>query len=96
MGGAPWCFLPPDHGYSMVGEPEDTGTGYRVTLTRTGSSSYYGDDSPSVFVDFIFDSDYRLHIKVAKKSCRPYATIMILIYAFLWIENLKFSYFSRN
>jgi len=48
----------------MDGEPEDTGSGYRVTLNKSGNSSYFGDDSSTIFADFIFDSDYRLHIKV--------------------------------
>lgn len=52
----------------MVGQPEQTPTGYRVTLNRSTNVSYYGNDAQTLTADFEIQADYRLRIKVRKKK----------------------------
>lgn len=62
--GAPFCHVPSDYGYKMVGQPEQTPTGYQVTLNRSTNASYFGNDAQTLTAEFQIQSDYRLRIKV--------------------------------
>lgn len=61
---APWCFLPPSHGYRMDGNPVPTPKGYQVDLLRVNTPSWYGADVTAIRVDVEFHTDSRLRVKV--------------------------------
>jgi alpha-glucosidase (family GH31 glycosyl hydrolase) len=48
----------------MVGNPVDTAKGYRVTLQRVRTPSWYGADVDQVTVDVEFHTDSRLRVKI--------------------------------
>ena len=60
----PWCFVPPSHGYRMVGSPTVTAKGFQVNLNRVTTPSWYGGDIDRVTLDAEFQEDYRLRVKV--------------------------------
>ncbi|ELU14503.1 hypothetical protein CAPTEDRAFT_200669 [Capitella teleta] len=62
---APSCFVPAEHGYRMVGQPEETGKGYRVIIRRINYPSWFGSDANVVQVDIEFQADERLRIKLS-------------------------------
>ncbi|ELU05446.1 hypothetical protein CAPTEDRAFT_63978, partial [Capitella teleta] len=62
---APSCFVPAEHGYRMVGQPEETGKGYRVIIRRINYPSWFGSDLNVVQVDIEFQADERLRIKLS-------------------------------
>ncbi|ELU08739.1 hypothetical protein CAPTEDRAFT_110115, partial [Capitella teleta] len=62
---APSCFVPAEHGYRMVGQPEETGKGYRVIIRRINYPSWFGSDVNVVQVDVEFQADERLRIKLS-------------------------------
>lgn len=62
--GTPWCHVPRSYGYKMVGQPEQTPTGYKVTLSRSTNASYFGSDAERLTANFEIESDYRLRVKV--------------------------------
>ena len=64
--GTPWCHLPRDYGYRMVGDPEVLPNGYRVNLQRATNISYVGGDAENLTAIFEIQSNERLRIKVCK------------------------------
>lgn len=64
----PWCFSPQSHGYRMVGNEVVTAKGYRVTLQRVNTPSWYGSEINQVTVDVEFHTDSRLRVKVSPSS----------------------------
>ena len=64
-GDAPKCFYPAGFGYKASGSVIDTPTGKTVNLTRKSDQpSQYGGDVESLRVDVLYDTPYRLHVKV--------------------------------
>ncbi|CAL8083188.1 unnamed protein product [Orchesella dallaii] len=68
--GTPWCHVPANYGYKMVGTPEETPNGYRVTLSRSTNASYFGNDAETLTATFEVQSDYRLRIKITDGTDR--------------------------
>ena len=63
--GVPWCYVPPEHGYSMVGEPVETPSGYEVNLRRKNYPSWFGQDILEVKLEVEFQENHRLRLKVS-------------------------------
>ncbi|CAL8087113.1 unnamed protein product [Orchesella dallaii] len=66
----PTCFFPRNWGYKMVGEPVNTGHGFRVALERITTSTVFGGDSNELNVEVDFQSDYRLRLKITDNQPR--------------------------
>ncbi|CAG7728912.1 unnamed protein product, partial [Allacma fusca] len=66
----PSCYLPKSYGYRMVGQPENTGNGFRVNLQRATSISMFGSDSEALTLETFYESDYRLRIKITDGTPR--------------------------
>ena len=63
--GVPWCYAPPELGYSMVGEPEVTPKGYRVNIRRKEFNTWFTKDIWDATVDVEFQENERLRVKVS-------------------------------
>jgi hypothetical protein len=63
--GTPWCFMPREQGYRVVGDITDTVKGYSATLQRIDTPSWYGSDINTVLLEVEFHTADRLRIKVA-------------------------------
>ncbi|ELT99254.1 hypothetical protein CAPTEDRAFT_104310 [Capitella teleta] len=63
--GPPACFIPKEHGYRMVGQPEETNKGYQVILRRVNYPSWFGAEVNDVLVEVEFQADERLRIKLS-------------------------------
>ena len=61
---SPYCFMPKEHGYRMVGDPVETPSGYEVVLKRISYPTWYGLDIDDVLLEVDFQSDSRLRMKV--------------------------------
>lgn len=59
----PYCFMPKSHGYKQI-SVVDTNKGLRVTLDRRNTPSWFGDDINRVVIDFEYQENYRLRVKV--------------------------------
>lgn len=66
----PTCFFPRNYGYKMVGEPVNTGHGFRAQLQRSTTSTLFGGDINDLIVEADFQSDYRLRIKITGEQPR--------------------------
>lgn len=66
----PTCFFPRNYGYKMVGEPVNTGHGFRVELERATTSTLFGGDANSLTVEIDFQSDYRLRVRISDDKPR--------------------------
>jgi Trefoil (P-type) domain len=62
--GTPWCFMPRQQGYRVSGGIADTAKGYRATLERVNTPSWYGVDINTVLMEVEFHTADRLRIKV--------------------------------
>lgn len=62
------CFYPAGFGYS-VSSIQNTPLGFTAIVQRkTGQPSQYGGDINTLRVDVMYETDYRLHIKVKGKK----------------------------
>ena len=66
----PTCFFPPSYGYSMVGDPINTGHGFLINLQRkqNQSQTLFGNDVEQLVLEVDFQSDYRLRVKISDKN----------------------------
>lgn len=62
--GTPWCFVPREQGYRVVGGIQTTAKGYQVQLERVNTPSWYGKEFQNVQLDIEFHTVDRLRIKV--------------------------------
>lgn len=61
---SPWCFLPKQHGYRMVGDPVETPSGHEVVLRRINYPSWFGLEIDDVLMQVEYQSNSRLRLKV--------------------------------
>ncbi|XP_077987273.1 sucrase-isomaltase, intestinal-like [Glandiceps talaboti] len=59
----PSCYYPSYYGYQMVGDPETTSSGQRLSLRRIQTPSLYGNDIENVLLIIEMQTDSRLHFK---------------------------------
>ena len=61
----PLCYYPSEFGYLVEGQVNDTDFGYSVALKRNSSQpSQYGGDVDVLHVDVMYETQYRLRVKV--------------------------------
>ncbi|CAH1264817.1 MGAM [Branchiostoma lanceolatum] len=59
----PFCYLPPDRGYQVVGSPVTLPNGFLFTLQRVGGEAIFGGEVDPLAFLVEFQSDYRIHFK---------------------------------
>ena len=63
--GTPSCFFPSEYGYSVHGGVRETSFGEAASLRRlSGQPTLFGNDVDELCVDFMFETDSRLRVKV--------------------------------
>ena len=68
--GVPYCYYPPDYGYSMLGDPLVTKDGYLVHLVRNTEDSMFGAEVSHIWLKVEMQKPYRLRIKISDDKPR--------------------------
>ncbi|XP_050841756.1 sucrase-isomaltase, intestinal-like [Serinus canaria] len=63
---APWCFFPENspYGYARSGNVQQTGKGWRVTLTKRQALSLFGSDISPIVLEVEFQTKDRLRFRL--------------------------------
>ena len=68
--GPPFCYYPPDYGYSMLGEPLVTKDGYLVHLVKNTEDSMFGGEVSDIWLKIEMQKPYRLRIRISDDKPR--------------------------
>ena len=61
---APSCYYPPDFGYQLIGQVQQTETGFLAELVKSGPAVFVPNEFNFILMEVEFQTETRLRIKL--------------------------------